>query len=256
MYQLRSIILSLFLISFDASALVLKIEKNDGGYIKETLSGISHRSIVSKQVYRFNVNGNYMNSLSVGQLEIEPQDQSFQISSNCGLNLNIHPEIAIRILQILRYGWSSAMNWQPASNIAQWLQSNTPPCSFVFYYLAYGITDFISSPTISPIELHAESIELAVNGNQILPYTIILIPNATNFHEKEAYLYIGNDIFLSWNHSTNQFYLMSSHDIDISHHISNPYYLQVIQVNGINHLIYQMMIFVFLIWQANQHNTK
>ena len=256
MYQLKSIIFLYFLFSLDASALVIKIDKDDSGYFKENLVGFSHNGIINKRVYRLKINDNYMKSLGVGQLQIEPQDQVFQIIFSNGQDFSVPQEIASRILKILRDGWHSVMNWQPSGNIELHFRSDTPPCSFVFYYFAYGITNFQDSPVILTISMQTESIESAVNENQILPYTIVLIANKDNFHEKNAYFYLGNNLFLSWSHSTNQFYLMSSQDIDISHHINNPHYLQVIQVNGVNNLLYQMLISVFTIWQAHQYNSK
>ena len=148
------------------------------------------------------------------------------------------------------------MRWQPSVNIESHFQSNTPPCSFLFYHVAYGVTDFSTFPTILSNNLQTNSIASAVTRNKICPYTIVLIANKDNFHEKNAYLYLGNDLFMAWNYSTNKFYLMSSQDIDISHHITNPHYLQVVEVNHSPNFLYQMVISVFAIWQAHQFSTK
>ena len=89
-YQLRGLIFLCFLFPFNSNALVIKIEKDDSGYFKENLFGLSHNGIIKKRVYRLNINGNYINALAVGEQQVDHQDDTLQIEFSGGITISSH----------------------------------------------------------------------------------------------------------------------------------------------------------------------
>ena len=231
--RLLVLFLSLLFLSVVSNALTIQIKNGPSGDIRGFSSGYSQNGFTVKSFYLLRIMNKYQHTIKPKCFLRCCEDEAIIIESDNGMKLEILKKVSSRLMQLLIFGWRSVIQWQPSHGVDPSLQSFNPPCSLIFSYLLFGITNASKQTHFLCKKLIDQSIKESVLNNKLLPYSMLIIIYNDNHNDNNSFLYLGNNLFLSWSNVYGHFTFMSSEDIDRPHSLSNPKFMQVIAANGI-----------------------
>ncbi|MCW7553474.1 hypothetical protein NX722_12670 [Endozoicomonas gorgoniicola] len=213
------------LFSIDATSLTIKIVPKE-----ESLSilkpSVSVQQLTLFQYLPIVVDGHNLKKLSSGA---GPQTLDDVIIELEGRKMELPWKTSRRLLNLLSFGWKPIISNITVSYENSFLGA-VPSCSFIMLYLAFGMRDFTSkSNQILLKDLKVRTLHDAISRAGLQPGTVVIISNLENRLDKEGVIYLGDNVFLTWNRANNgEFYFRRTEHLDSD----LPKKVQFLQASG------------------------
>ena len=120
-------------------------------------------------------------------------------------------DMSQRMFKVLSEGWSYEIVFTPEPSAPEACNSIVAPCTSVMFYIAFGVTDYKKQVDISSFQLLKHHKKEITNVGQHLQIgDVVCIANDDTRYNNETVIYLGNDLFLSWERGRAAFYIRSS----------------------------------------------
>ncbi len=190
-----------FALAFDVMALTIKILTEENGI---WMSSANKPSGHYFKFYLISIDGQRTNSLTSGGGPITLEEIEFVTG---GRKMQLPWSTSRRLLNLLSFGWQSIIEWNAQKQTTDF-QGSIPPCSYIMFYLAFGVSDFRTPRNGEMEDLHITCLNDTIEKLQ--PGDVVSISNKNNSLDKNTILYLGDSLFLTWNSYEAVFYIRSS----------------------------------------------
>lgn len=202
-----------FILSIPCHGLVIKVNLHDPKSIEGTLSSNPPREMTFSY-YTLEVNGKTTMCLKDHGFPDTQKGEAVEFDLG-DKKIRLPDEMGKRLVTILSSGIEDEIVTLPyylaykTSNSA-----NSPPCSVVMFYLAFGVTDFIRPALESSRVLLSEEGSLSDLLPSLQPFNVIFMESKADPADKNAVIYLGNNLFLYWENGSSSFFIKSAEFLD------------------------------------------
>ncbi|MCL6272280.1 hypothetical protein M3P05_20395 [Sansalvadorimonas sp. 2012CJ34-2] len=123
-------------------------------------------------------------------------------------------ESSQRLFVLLKGGWQSVISYKRNLELPQDFQCDSPPCSYIFFYVVFGITNFLPGQfSLNNFDQLHNYFKIYELPKHLKLFDIVSISGVINEYNRETVLYVGGNIFISWDPINNIFYFRSGQQV-------------------------------------------
>ena len=201
------------LIAFNAKSLTVKVQTDNERKEQQEATDDSHN--IWLRYYLFIIGESQFSSLN--NISEFKEGETFEIENSKMEKTRLSVESSQRLLRLLHSGWQSSIRYKLISGVPSAASSSNPPCSFIMFHIAFGNSDFTSSKLeFHNVEQFEASIVLSEIIDELQIGDVVTLSSTTDRFNKNTLLYLGNDIFLTWDSYSAFFRFQSSEQITSS----------------------------------------
>lgn len=247
---LRSLLILFLIMAQPAFPVTFVISSNVS--TEERIHPFTNKKLYFRSYY-IDFNGVQSNHFKAGEYPLLAEDESLNFEFSGGQSINLDAKISQRILQILRTG-HQCITYTPSLYVPH-LISSVPPCSYIMYYLKYGFADYPGG--FSPdVYQNLMGTDLKSIIGTLQSGDIVSFRNIRNMAQADAFLYLGQNLFLCWDPLYECFYIRSFEHLDEDEIIPNKQVFKVMGIWSTDWIPINELIDIVKIWQKSMAEHK